>query len=35
MPKVMSTIYNIIVDILVKDETTTEQEKHVLNVRKL
>ena len=34
MPMV-STIYNKIVDILVKDEATTEQEKHVLNVCKL
>ena len=31
----VSTIYNKIVDILVKDEATTEQEKHVLNVCKL
>ena len=28
----VSTIYNIIVDILLMDKATTEQEKHVLNV---
>ena len=28
----VSTIYNMIVDILLMDKATTEQEKHVLNV---